>query len=78
MTSVRIEHAPAIVIIVADVVRIVVVVAVVVLLGRDVLFLILILLSRFAFTALEIHFFLDASSHLYMRSCPSDGRMVGP
>ena len=22
--------------------------------------------------------FLDASSHLYMRSCPSVGRMVGP
>ena len=25
-----------------------------------------------------IKLFLDASSHLYMRSCPSVGRLVGP
>ena len=54
MTSIRIEHAPAIVIVVADVLRVAVVVA---LLGKGVLVLLLILLSRFAFTAHEIHFF---------------------
>ena len=57
MTSIRIEHAPAIVIVVADVLRVAVAV-VVALLDKGVLVLLLILLSRFAFTAHEIHFFL--------------------
>ena len=45
MTSVRIERAPAFVIVVADFLRVAVVVAVVALLGKGVLFLLLILLS---------------------------------
>ena len=53
----RSEHVLAIVI-VADVLRVAVAVVVVALIGKGVLFLLLILLSRFAFTALEIHFFL--------------------
>ena len=59
LMSGRREHVLAIVI-VADVLRVAVAVVVVVvaLLGNGVLFLLLILLSRFAFTALEIHFFL--------------------
>ena len=57
----RIEYASAIVIVVADVLRVAVVV--VALISKGV-FLLLILLSRFSFTAHEIHF-LDATSHLY-------------
>ena len=52
----RSGHVLAIVI-VADVLRVAVAVVVVALLGNGVLFLLLILLSWFAFTAHKIHFF---------------------
>ena len=62
MISGRSGHVLAIVI-VADVLRVAVAVVVVVaLLGNGVLFLLLILLSWFAFTAYKIHFFLLGTS----------------